>query len=522
MKLYEKKIEAVCDCGASVSCLSPSIYNELKQTHKFDLQPCLRKLKAANGSPLEVKGVVRLPVVIGPKSYEHDFCVLDKSEADCLLGLDFLETNKCDPLFSCMKLKLDSNSFVPLYHKQFQYGHDNVFRVISIETFSVPPGHTRIIPAHIPNWKRHQIQICALLEPKDNFEPNNHVSAPNVLFDLTEEVIPIAIDNKTEEEITIYKNTTLAFSEIVPEAVKNNISKLPKSLPAPIKNNKHDLNILKKSVDKDIPKRFHDRLGSLVKEFSDTFSTSEWDLAKCDVTTHRIEVEPGSEPVKIPTRRMPLHYKEDLQKKIDVFLEKDVITPCHSPYSAPAMLLAKKNGKLRLVIDYRQLNKQTIKSTWPIPSIEEMFDTLEGSAYFTSIDMSAGFYQVPMAESSQDYTTFSTPFGSFKWPRMPMGLTGSPPILQCLVEKVLVALTWKICVPYLDDIIIFSSTPEKHLEQLRLVFERFRAHNLKNNPDKCDFFRMKVQFRCHIVSKDRLEVDPSKIEPIQKIPVTRN
>ena len=210
-----------------------------------------------------------------------------------------------------------------MYHKQFDYGNDNFFRVISTETLSVPPGHTRIIPAYIPNWKRPPIQVCALFEPKDKLEPNNEVSAPNVLFDLTEEVIPIVIDNKTEEEITIYKNTTLGFSEIVPEAVINNISKLPKSLPAPIKINKYDLNILKKSVDKDIPKRFHDQFGSLVKEFSDTFSKSEWDLGKCDVTTHRMEVEPGSKPVKIPTRRMPLHYKEDLQKKIDVFLEKE-------------------------------------------------------------------------------------------------------------------------------------------------------------------------------------------------------
>ena len=250
-----------------------------------------------------------------------------------------------------MKLQLDSHSFVPLYHKKFDYGRDNVFRVISTETFSVPPGHTKIIPAHIPNWKRPPIQVCALFEPKEKFEPNNEVSAPNVLFDLTEEVIPITIDNQTEEEITIYKNRTLGFSEIVPEAVINNISKLPKSLPAPIKNNKYDLNILKKSVDKDIPKRFHDQFGSLVKEFSDIFSKSEWILGKCDVTTHRIEVEPGWKPVKIPTRRMSLHYKEDLQKRSDVFREKELITPCHSPYSATAMLVPKKNGNLRLVID---------------------------------------------------------------------------------------------------------------------------------------------------------------------------
>ena len=128
MKSCEKKIEAVCDCGASVSCLSPSNSDQLKQAHKLDLKPCLRKLRAANGLPIEVKGVVRVPLVIGPKSYEHDFCVLDKSEVDCLLSLDFLDTNKCDPLFSCMKIKLDSNSFVPLYHKQFEYSHDNVFR----------------------------------------------------------------------------------------------------------------------------------------------------------------------------------------------------------------------------------------------------------------------------------------------------------------------------------------------------------------------------------------------------------
>ena len=191
-----------------------------------------------------------------------------------MLGLDFLETNECDPLFSSMKLKLDSNRYLPLYHKQFEYSHDNVFCVISPEALSAPPGHTRIIPAHIPNWKRPPIQVCALFEPADKFEPNNDVSAPNVFFDLTEEVIPIAIENKTEEEITIYKNTTLGFSEIVPEAVINNISKLPKSLPASIKNNKYDLNILKRSVDKDIPKRFHDQFGSLVREFSAIFSKS--------------------------------------------------------------------------------------------------------------------------------------------------------------------------------------------------------------------------------------------------------
>ena len=179
------------------------------------------------------------------------------------------------------------------------------------------------------------------------------------------------------------------------------------------------------------------------------------------------------------------------------------------------MLVPKKNGKLRLVLDYRQLNEQTIELTWPLPSMEEIFDMLEGSACFTSIDMSTAFYQVPAEESSQDYTAFSTLFGSFKWPRMPKGLSGSPPSFQCLIEKVLIGLTWKTSVPYMGEIIIFSSTPEEH-------FEQFRAHKTKINPDNCDFFRIKFHFNGPIVSKDGLEVDPNKLETVQKFPKLRS
>ena len=216
---------------------------------------------------------------------------------------------------------------------------------------------------------------------------------------------------------------------------------------------------MKTAVGNQLPFSLQGEFGSLIDEFSDVFSKNEWDIGKCDVTSHTIDVCPGSRPVNLPNRRMPLHYKEDLREKLDAFLEKGLVIPCHSPYSAPAIMVPKKNGKLRLAIDYRQLNNQIIKLCRPIPSIEEIFDTLEGSAYFTTINMSWGFYQLPMVIKSQDLTAFSTPFGSFKWLRMPMGLTGSPNTFQSLMECVLMGLTWKITVPYLDDCIIFSKTP---------------------------------------------------------------
>ena len=114
--------------------------------------------------------------------------------------------------------------------------------------------------------------------------------------------------------------------------------------------------------------------------------------------------------------------------------------------------------------------------------------------------MSWGFYQLPLETSSQVYTAFSTPFGSFKWLVMPMGLAGSSPVFQPLMEKILVGLTWKNTIPYLDDCIIFSRTAEKHIERLREVFQRFKDVKVKINPPKCDFYQQHVPFLGHIVS----------------------
>ena len=204
-------------------------------------------------------------------------------------------------------------------------------------------------------------------------------------------------------------------------------------------------------------------------------------------------------------------------------MTRKLITHCHSPYSATAMLVPKDNWKLRLIVDYRKLNEQTIKSCWPIPSTEEIFQTLQGSTDFTTIIMSWGFYQLPMELKSQNYTALNTLFGSFKWLRMPMGLTGSPNTFQSLMEHVLVGLTWNITVPYLDDCIIFSKTPEEHNKRLQQVFQRFRDANLKINPGKCAFFRTKVQFLGQVISKNGLEADPEKkVKTVQSFPIPQN
>ena len=263
------------------------------------------------------------------------------------------------------------------------------------------------------------------------------------------------------------------------------------------------------------------QFAQLLRTFSDVFSKSERDIGKCDLVQQKIDLQPGSQPVKLPNRQMPMHLKKDLRQKFDKILEHKLITPCHSPYSSPAILVLKKNGNLQLVIHYQQLNKQTVKSCWPLPSVEEIFDSLEGSCYFSTIDMSWGFYQLPLETSSQEYTAFSFPFGSLKWPVMPMGLTSSPPVFQSLMKKVLVGLTWKTTTPYLYDCITFSLTAEEHIATLREVFQRFKDANLKINQLKCEFFRQHVPFLGRIVRRDGIQADPAKTSAVRQYPVPK-
>ena len=425
ISLLNKQVEAVCYSGASVSCLKEKHFHQINENDQIKTQPYTTRLSSANQMPIQIKGTVSVPIKIGPKTYEHTFYVLIEAASDCLLGLDFLETNICHALFSESKLKIDRNILVPLYRKQFSFDEKQVHRVVALEKVSIPPKHVMIVPGTIPGWKAPPVARVASFEPHERFIHNENQIAQDALFRFEKGIVPITIANTNDEALTIYKDTTLGLSQLVSDRLIQEINQKQTKNYNEV-DPKYDSENVKKTINKEKNNNCRATFRNVIDDYSDIFSINQWDLGKCDATSHRIDVKPGSQPKKLPNRRMPVHYKDGLKEKIDAFMNKELITACHIPYSEPAMLVPKKNGKLRLVIDYRKLNEQTMNSFWPIRSIEEIFDSLQGSAYFTTIDMSWGFYQLPMETKSQNYSAFSTPFGSFKWLRMPMGLTGSP------------------------------------------------------------------------------------------------
>ena len=147
-----KQVDAVCNSGASVSCLSEKLFNRINENHQVKIQSGTR-LRSANQMPIQIKGTVSVPIKIGSKAYEHTFYVLIEAASDCRLGLDFLETNNCDALFSEGIWKIDRSTLVPLYPKTFSFNEKQVYRVVALEKVSIPPQHVMIMPGTIPGWK---------------------------------------------------------------------------------------------------------------------------------------------------------------------------------------------------------------------------------------------------------------------------------------------------------------------------------------------------------------------------------
>ena len=275
-------------------------------------------------------------------------------------------------------------------------------------------------------------------------------------------------------------------------------------------------------IDSRLTPEQNDKVESLLRKHMDVFSKHDGDIGDCNMIKHRIDLMDDT-PFKQKHRRIPPAMIDEVRRHIEELLSSGVIRKSKSPWASNVVLVRKKNGKLRLCVDYRMLNKRTVKDSYALPRTEEIFDVLNGSTLFSTIDMKSGYHQVNMEESHKCRTAFTVgPLGFYEYNKMPFGLSNSPATYQRLMEECLGDLNMKICVIYLDDLIIFSNSFEQHLERLDIVLTRLQQCNLKLSADKCYFFQERVKFLGHIVSKDGIETDPDKIEKIKNWPRPNN
>ena len=224
-------------------------------------------------------------------------------------------------------------------------------------------------------------------------------------------------------------------------------------------------------------------------------------------------------PIKDRYRRIPPHQYDEVHKHLREMLEIGAIRKSNSPWASPLVVVRKKDGSLRFCIDLCQLNARTVKDAYSLPRIKDALDSLDGTCIFTSLDLKSGFRQVELDEESIPLTAFTVgPLGFYECVQMPFGLTNAPATFQHLMETCLGELHLNWCIIYLDDIIIFSKTPQEHLKRLQGVFEHLAQAGLKLKPSKCEFFWDQLWYLGHIVLDKGIATDPKKIETILNWP----
>src|SRR3954462_1919070 len=254
----------------------------------------------------------------------------------------------------------------------------------------------------------------------------------------------------------------------------------------------------------------------VVFDFPEVFPEEVNELPPEREVEFSIDLVPGTSPVSMAPYRMSPSELAELNKQLEELLEKKFIRPSVSPWGAPVLLVKKKEGSMRLCVDYRQLNKVTIKNRYPLPRIDDLMDQLVGAGVFSKIDLRSGYHQIRVKKDDIQKTAFRTRYGHYEYTVMPFGVTNAPGVFMEYMNRIFHPYLDQFVVVFIDDILIYSKSEEEHAEHLRVVLELLKEKKLYAKLSKCEFWLNEVSFLGHVISKDGIAVDPTKVEAVSQ------
>ena len=256
----------------------------------------------------------------------------------------------------------------------------------------------------------------------------------------------VKVLNLSDSRIVVYKDTKVGVYHESKDCVKVNgifASNTKTKRSEPFKMGIHaTLEGSKLTGDQQI------RVEQLFIRHSQVFSRNSNDLRFCDKVEHKITLTENAQPLRCAYGSMSFDKRKAMKKRVEDLENSGLVEPTHSYWAAPSILVKKKDGSYRLVVDYRGLNKQIEKTSWPLPRINDVIDSLDGNFFFSNIDLTSGYFQMALHKESQDLTAFITPMGLYKWKRLPMGLTSAPGAFQNLMELIMAGLSYEVALVY--------------------------------------------------------------------------
>ena len=503
------------DSGATDTLLSKQHALELRVLGSSDVEG-VNSGTTATGSSITCYGMKRVDLQLGCESLNGPVIIADIHE-NGILGMDFMATFGCILDFDAMIMRIYDQT-IPLVDKK---GKRLSCTCFSARQTTIDP-HTEMI---IDLYANDESIQGGLVQPNYTvMDKLSLLAAPC----LTSQDLVLRVANITEHPIHIPKNYSLAYLsnqdtiDIMPERtgggsttdydtrVRLTNSTNNPELPEHVK-------CLYDSLPSDVSSITKERIKQALIRYQSVFSKDEYDMGYCDLVPHEIHVKPGTQPIRQAPYRTGHHQELEIQKHVTKLQEKGLIEPTVSPWSSPVIVIAKKDGSTRFVQDYRKLNKATYIPSQPLPRIDDCLESLTGSKYFSTFDLLSGYWQCALSPEAKEKVAFCTKGGVYTWKVLGMGLCGAPATFERLMEKVMTGLNWKDLIVYLDDIIVFSSTEDTHVDRLEKMLQRLQQANLKIKPSKTHLMQKKVEFLGHVVDENGIHTDPAKVKAMQEV-----
>ncbi|GBM73447.1 Transposon Ty3-G Gag-Pol polyprotein [Araneus ventricosus] len=480
------------DTGANVTLLRTDLAQKLKEQLIYTAPNI--SLKTATGEKTEIRGKLDASIECGSRKFHHRIYVADITDP-CILGLDFLQKFNFTVDLEKNEIRTGGEE-IPLFAASVQ--HSKSCSVLAKKRTIIPARSECLIQGvpEVPGQFRYAVTNF----PSQVSQKGVLVAAS--LVDLEMEAIPVRVLNLNNKPKILDKGDVIATCDPVVDIVAR-----PQEFSGAqhLQSTLENLQMLNEEQRTAIKK--------LLNEFQDLFSTCDADVGRCNMTQHRINTG-DHPPIKQYPRRLPLARKEEAEHLVKEMVDNGIIEESSGPWASPIVLVKKKDGSTRFCVDYRKLNEITKKDSYPLPRIDDTLDALNGSQWFTTLDLKSGYWQVEVRPEDREKTAFTTGQGLWQFKVMPFGLCNAPATFERLMETVLRGLSSEACLVYLDDIIIVGRTFEAHLNNLRKVFQRLQKANLKLSPKKCRFFQKEVTYLGHVISAEGVKTDPGKIKAV--------
>lgn len=519
-----EKVDGTFDSGAEATVLSRRVYLRMPEEVRPKLRPTTIELSDYHGGKKRAVGEIMLRITIPALNMIVDYpAVVDDCDDDLLICSGFMSHAKIIADFD--KGTLTRGTVVA--HAKTRLGRiTRVGRVALQKDWIIPAKSRQLVPGRPINVMSDDKQTW-MVEPSRRFCSDKAILVARTVCktnQMERGTVPVELYNPDDEPVHLFKGTTLAILAPVEDVTSLDLTQCTDPEEAgrtkrcgkvTVKPQEDLPDELQEMVDRQevLTPREKEKFMELIREYRDVFATKEEPLGRTDVVRH--EIKTTGEPIKCRYRRTPMGLRDEVLKEEEKMKTMGVIEPSNSPWASPVVMVRKKDGSLRYCIDYRRLNEVTHKDSYPLPNMEDCIDSLGGAKYFSTVDLSAGYWQVQLDEDAKDKSSFyGVGGGLWRFTVMPFGLCNAPATFERLMEKVLEQLQWQICLCYLDDILIFSRTVTEHFARIRMVLDRMRDAGLRLKPKKCQFFKEQTLFLGHVVSRDGIRADPEKISKV--------